>query len=154
MKISRFSIIPLATAQFAEAVSLVLKAELDTQEEIEHHLEHLDAHYVAVDDGKVVGVIGWYQDNVHYADTAMGEKFPGEEAYWVGFFAVDKNYQGRGIGSALLHKLEEVVKSKQADTLWVSSVPETKGYYENKGFASVLEGMIDGKQKFFLSKRL
>lgn len=150
----KFNILPLSKVQFNDAVSVVLEARLDTKEEIEHHLRHLEAHYIATIDTRVVGVIGWYQDNVHYADNAMGNNFPGEEAYWVGFFAVDKQYQGKGIGTALLEKLEEVVKSKQRDELWVSSVPETKSYYEEKGFKLVLEGEIDGKQKFFLSKHL
>jgi len=49
-------------------------------------LEHIDAHYIALDNKKIIGVIGWYQDNVDYATRAMGDKFPGENAYWVGFF--------------------------------------------------------------------
>ena len=151
---SPFQIIPLTKTHFADAVALVMKAGLDTQKEIEHHLGHLDAHYVAVVDNRVIGVVGWYQDNVHYADAAMGDTFPGEEAYWVGFFAVDESFQGKGMGTALLRRLEEVVKEKQASTLWVSSVPETKTYYEHRGFSLVLEGQIGGKQKFFLSKQL
>ena len=55
----------------------------------------MDAHCVAVSNNIVIGVIGWYQDNVHYADKAMGDKFPDEEAYWVGFFAVGKEHQGK-----------------------------------------------------------
>jgi GNAT superfamily N-acetyltransferase len=149
-----FQIIPLTQTKFTSAVSVVMRAGLDTQEEIEHHLRHLDEYYIAVVDNKVIGVIGWYQDNVHYADKAMGNKFPGEEAYWVGFFAVDKDYQNRGIGTALLQKLEHVVKERQVKTIWVSSVPETKSYYEHNGFELVLEGYIGGKQKFFLSKQL
>ena len=149
-----FQIIPLTQELFKDAVDVVMRAELDTREEVEHHLQHLDAHFVAIEDGKVVGVIGWYQDNVQYADEAMGDKFPGEEAYWVGFFAVDKNYQKKGIGAALLQKLEESVKEKQSDKLWVSSVPETRSYYESKGFVLVLEGEIGGNQKFFMSKKL
>jgi len=151
---SPFQINPLTHDQFANAVEFVVQAGLDTKEEVEHHLKHLDAHYVAVSNNNVVGIIGWYQDNVHYSDKAMGNKFPGEQAYWVGFFAVDKNYQNKGIGTALLNKLEEVLKKKHVDTLWVSSVPETKGYYEKKGFLLVCEGQIGNKQKFFLSKRL
>ena|SRR3989338_7456946 len=151
---SAFEIVPLTKASFNEAVSVVLRAELDTKEEIEHHLQHLDAHYIAIDHKKVIGVIGWYQDNVHYADQAMGEKFPGDKAYWVGFFAVDKDYQGKGVGTALLQKLEEVIIGKNVDTLWVSSVPETRSYYEKKGFTLVIEGQIDDKPKFFLSKHL
>ena len=149
-----FKIVSLTQDRFPGAVSIVLRANLDTKKEIEHHLQHLDAHVIPLEANKLVGVIGWYQDNVHYADRAMGDQFPGEEAFWVGFFAVDKDYQGKGIGTALLKKLEEIVKGKNADLLWVSSVPETKSYYEKKGFVLVLEGEIDGKQKYFLAKRL
>ena len=148
------SIIPLTKERFDEAVDLLLKAELDTREEIEHHLQHLDAHYVALDGRKIIGVIGWYQDNVHYADTAMGNKFPGEEAYWVGFFAVDKKYRGRGVGYTLLHRLESVLKEKNITELWVSSVPKTRSYYEKHGFSLVMEGEISGNKKFFLVKKL
>lgn len=147
-------IVPLTKGRFNEAVEAVLRAKLDTREEIEHHLQHIDAHYVAMDGGKIIGVIGWYQDNVHWANEAMGAKFPGIEAYWVGFFAVDKEYRGKGIGFALFQKLEEVVKAKGADKLWVSSVPETKSYYERQGFKLVCTGKIGGNQKFFLVKDL
>lgn len=147
-------IIPLTNQLLVEAVELVLNANLDTREEIEHHLEHVDAHYIALSENKVVGVIGWYQDNVHYASATMGDKFPGEEAFWVGFFAVEKTYQGKGIGQALLQKLEAVIRDKQVDTLWVSSVPESKSYYENLGFNLICEGEISGNHKYFLAKSL
>lgn len=151
---SDIKITPLTSQLFDEAVTLVFNADLDTREEIEHHLQHLDANYVALSDNKIIGVIGWYQDNVHYADKAMGDKFPGEEAYWVGFFAIEKKHQGKGIGSLLLQKLEEEVKKKEADTLWVSSVPETKSYYESKGFKLIIEGEIGDNHKYFLAKNL
>ncbi len=137
-----------------EAVNLVFAADLDTREEIEHHLKHLDAHYIALDNHKIAGVIGWYQDNVNYANEAMGDKFPGEKAYWVGFFVVDKNYRNQGIGYALLQKIEEVIKAKGVNQLWVSSVPETKDYYKRQGFKLVLIGDINGNQKYFMVKKL
>lgn len=147
-------IIPLTQARFNEAVELVFNADLDTRDEIEHHLNHIDAHYVALAGNKLIGVIGWYQDNVQYATDAMNELFPGEDAYWVGFFAVDKNYRGKGTGKSLLQKLEDVVKEKNQTDLWVSSVPETKTYYENHGFVLVKRGAINGNEKYFMCKNL
>ena len=144
----------LTKDKFKEAVDLVLKAELDTREEIEHHLEHLDAHYIALDKNRIVGVIGWYQDTMNYATEAMGNNFPGPEAYWVGFFVVDKEYRAQGVGSILLQKIEAVLKKKNVNKLWVSSVPETRTYYEKQGFKLVMEGEINQKQKFFLVKEL
>lgn len=151
---SAISIVPLTENKLNEAIDVVLRAELDTREEIEHHLNHIEAHFVAQDGDIVIGVIGWYQDAVNYANEAMGEDFPGKDAYWVGFFAVDKEYQRKGIGKALLLKLEEVVKAKGTNALWVSSVPETRSYYEMNGFLLVREGEINGNKKFFMVKDL
>lgn len=153
MKID-FRIAPLTEQLFQSAVDVVMSAKLDSREEVEHHLLHLEAHIVAIFNNRVIGVIGWYQDNVHYADKAMGDKFPGEKAYWVGFFAVEKEYQGKGVGTALLNKLEGVVKERNANALWVSSVPQSKSYYESKGFKLILEGRIEGNIKYFLEKKL
>lgn len=150
-----YSIQPLAKDRFVEAVDLVLSAKLDSREEIEHHLRDLDAHYVAIDDEsrKVIGVVGWYQDNVHYANEAMGDKFPGEEVYWVGFFAVEETHRGMGIGFALISKLQEVLTTKGVKELWVSSVPETAEYYQRQGFKYLMDGEIAGRPKVFLVKK-
>ncbi len=145
---------PLTQAQFKEAVELVLRAELDTREEIEHHLKVIEAHYVAMDGDKIVGVIGWYQDNVNYANKAMGDKFQGEEAYWVGFFAVEKEYRGQHIGQMLIRKLEDVVRKKGVSELWVSSVPASVTYYQKHGFSEVVQGKISGEKKHFMVKEL
>ncbi len=150
----KVTIQPLTKELFNEAVDLVLKAGLDTKEELEHHLQHIDAHYVALDKDKVIGVIGWYQDNVNYATQALGDKFPGEDAFWVGFFAVDEKYRGQGVGYALLKELEKVLKEKGAKELWVSSVPETKEYYQRQRFEVFMEGKIGGNPKFFCVKKL
>lgn len=151
---NKITIKQLSKTFFEEAVNLVLGAKLDTKEEIEHHLKHMDAHYVSLDKGKIVGVIGWYQDNVDYASEAMGDKFPGETAYWVGFFAVDKKYRKQGIGYALIQKIEQVIKEKGTNELWVSSVPETTDYYIRQGFNIVMQGKIGGNPKVFLVKKL
>lgn len=144
----------LTKENFKRAVDLVLKAKLDTREEIEHHLEHIDAHYIALDKNKLIGVIGWYQDNVNYATKAMGNKFPGTKAYWVGFFAVDEKFRSKGVGYALLSKLQQVIKENGVNELWVSSIPETKKYYEKQGFKTVMKGKIGGNLKSFMKKLL
>ncbi len=145
---------PLVKEKLKDAIEVVVRANLDTREEIEHHLSHIESQYVAIDNDKVIGVIGWYQDNANYASEAMGTLFPGQNAYWVSFFAVDSEYQGRGIGSLLLQKLEDMIKAKGEKELWVSSVPETKSYYKIHGYNEVKEGEISGNHKFFMVKEL
>lgn len=144
----------LTGKNYDEAVRLVFDTGLDTREEIVHHLQHMNAHFIALDQDKVIGVIGWYRDDMNYATEAMGHKFPGKKAYWVGFFVVDQKYRRQGIGYALLTKLEQVVKRKKADELWVSSVPQTRKYYERQGFKPVMKGRIYGNRKYFLVKTL
>lgn len=151
---NKIQIVPLTDEKFAEAVQLLLKANLDTQSEIEHHLQHLEAHYLAMFNKNVVGVIGWYQDNVDYATKAMGSKFPGIEAYWVGFFAVAKGLQKKGIGSKLITKLEQVLIQKGVNQLWVSSVPESASYYQKQGFKYFMKGKIGDSLKIFMVKKL
>jgi GNAT superfamily N-acetyltransferase len=149
-----FPIKPLKITQLEEAVDLIFKLGLDTREEIEHHLKHTEAHFVAMKENKIVGVIGWYQDNVNYANEAMGNLFPGEDAYWVGFFGVKKEYQNKGVGTSLMKHLESVVREKGETELWVSSVPETKSFYEKLGFVLIKQGEISGNRKYFLKKSL
>lgn len=150
----KLAIVPLTQDKFENAVQVVLRAQLDTREEIEHHLKELHAHYVAVDGDRVLGVIGWYQDNVDYATEAMGDKFPGKNAYWVGFFAVDEEYRGKGVGLTLIQKLTQELLAKGVNELWVSSVPETAEYYLRQGFKHFMKGVIGGNPKVFMVKRL
>jgi GNAT superfamily N-acetyltransferase len=144
----------LTQYRFNDAVRVVLEANLDTKEEIEHHLKHINAHWVALDKDEVVGVIGWYQDNVNYATEAMGKLFPGKDAYWVGFFAVNKLYRNQGIGKNLLCALEDYLKNANIFKLWVSSVPETESYYKKCGFKLFISGKINGNEKKFMVKEI
>ena len=84
----------------------------------------------------------------------MGDKFPGTKAFWLGFFAVDKKYRGKGIGFALITKLEKELLKKGADKLWVTSVPETTIYYKRQQFKMVLKANVHGKPRDILVKEL
>ncbi len=150
---SKLQIRSLSKETYSAASDLLLELGLDTREEINHHLDELKKYYVALVGGVVIGVIGWYQDNVNYAKPAMGDKFPGEEAYWVGFFGVDDKYQGQGIGSKLINFLQQELKAMGAVELWVSSVQESTTYYEAKGFERFMSGSISGRPRDFLVKR-
>lgn len=143
---------PLTSDRLEESINLVLKADLDTPEQVRHHLEETEKYYIAIKDNKVVGVIGWYQDTMDYATEAMGATFPGKNAYWIGFFAVDKEFQGKGIGAELLKAIEKIVQQKKQKELWVASVVPTKSYYGKHGFAEIHQGTIDGNVMVFMKK--
>lgn len=84
----------------------------------------------------------------------MGDDFPGEDAYWVRFYAVDPKYQKQGIGKRLLKTIENVVVQKGQKQLWVCYVPKTNTYYERQGFKIVKTGKISGNTKYFMVKKL
>ncbi len=149
----KLQIRPLSKETYQSASDLLFELGLDAREEINHHLDEMQKYYVALEGEAVIGVIGWYQDNVNYAKPAMGDKFPGEEAYWVGFFGVDSKYQGQGIGSKLINFLQRELKAMDAVELWVSSVKESTTYYEAKGFERFVSGSINDRPRDFLVKR-
>ena len=82
----------------------------------------------------------------------MKDRFPGEDAFWVGFFGVKKEFQNRGIGTKLFESMEKAISDNGATELWVSSVPDAKGFYQSKGFSVVCTGAINGNKKYFMKK--
>ena len=83
--------------------------------------------YVAEIDGRVVGVNGFYTYN---------------GTYWLGWFAVDPRYQRKGVGTALLKRVENEVSRRGAKELFVytSSYPDfeqARRFYERRGFRRV-----------------
>ena len=81
-------------------------------------------YYVAVAEGEVVGISGFYIHQGHY---------------WLAWFAVRPEYQQKGIGSALLREAEAAVRERGARELYVltSSLPpfaRAREFYRRKGF--------------------
>lgn len=147
-------IVQLSTDTYKQSGDLLFSLGLDSREEIDHHLDEMSQYYVALEGDKVVGVVGWYQDNVNYAKAAMKDSFPGEDAYWVGFFGVDIHFQNIGVGTELLNYLENILLGMKVSELWVSSVPDATGYYQKNGFSIITRGVINDSEKVFLKKDL
>lgn len=145
---------PLTGERFEEAVKLLVDLNLDSRDEIVHHLKALDAHLVYLNNDEVIGIIGWYKDDVNYANKAMGADFPGEDAFWVGFFGVKKGYQSKGVGTELITAMENNIVRLGAHEWWVSSVPDAKEFYRSKGFEVACTGEISGREKYFMKKVL
>lgn len=84
--------------------------------------------FVAEAEGRVVGITG------HYSDPEGG--------FWLGWFAVAPDCQRRGTGSALLEKIEGLVREKGGRRLWVWTSPlplfaKGRAFYEARGFRLV-----------------
>lgn len=106
--------------------------------------------FVISQNNKVVGLIGWYQDNGRWAGKSLGDLFPkGKDIYWVSLFAVDKSLQRQGIGTALMDHLIKVVSAKRAQELWTYSL-RARGFYEKIGFRFVARRIIENEECDFL----
>lgn len=84
--------------------------------------------FVAEDEGRVVGITG------HYSDPQGG--------FWLGWFAVAPDCQRQGMGSALLEKIESLVREQGGRRLWVWTSPlplfaQGRAFYEARGFRLV-----------------
>lgn len=112
--------------------------------------QNRDNIFVIVDNDRVIGLIGWYQDNGRWAGKALGSLFPkGKDIYWVSLFAVDKSLQRQGIGTILMKHLIKQVKAKHARELWVYSL-RARGFYEKMGFSFITRSIIEDEEHDFL----
>lgn len=102
----------------------------------------------------MVGEIGWYHDDGGFAGKALGKNFPyGKNIYWLGHFAVDPNFRGKGVGTALLEYLEDVIKKLGGRELWVYT-DQARVFYEKVGFGFVQKAWIEECWEDVLIKKL
>ena len=91
-----------------------------------------DAHatFVAVDDGKVLGVVGVCRCPFYESDVTVG---------LILALSVDPASQGRGVGAALVERAEAWVKAQGAATVVVNSGnerPAAHRFYERQGYVA------------------
>lgn len=82
----------------------------------------------------------------------------GDDVYEVIWMYLNKDFHNKGIGSLVLHKIEEILAKKRARLLVVETGRQKAiKFYEKNGF--ILKGKIDdfyrkGEHSWLLSKRL
>ncbi len=81
----------------------------------------LAIRYVAVDNGKIVGFSDFKKEH--------------PETFW-GLY-VHKDHIGKGIGSRLMKKMEEVARKMGAKKFVLSATKTAKAFYEKQGFTVI-----------------
>jgi len=76
-------------------------------------------HFGAFMDNKLVGVVSL---------------FPKGEDFQFRKFAVEPDYQGKGIGNMLLAYITDFVKAEGGKRLWCNARSTATGFYEKNGF--------------------
>jgi ribosomal protein S18 acetylase RimI-like enzyme len=108
-----------------------------------------DEVYVALIDGKAVGVIGYARD---YLSTDF--------SYWLGWFAVRRAHRRQKVGSKLLRRVEKDLKAMGKRKVFVSAEDSDSGaksFYTRHGFRT--EGVVrdyysKGENELIMSKAL
>jgi len=106
--------------------------------------------YVVIEDEMVIGISGLYQIKEDYS----------EGVFWLGWFCVDPEEQGRGIGNMLLDYTIKQASKKKAKylRLYTSTRPEEEAaqrLYEKKGFEVMNRKFRkDGSYKIFYREKV
>jgi GNAT superfamily N-acetyltransferase len=145
---------PIDDSTYKEAVRIAVEGDTDDNFYAQQWLKNYDRYYVAMSEDRVVGEIGWYQDDGTLSGKVLGDKLPhGNNNYWVSHFAVDERFRNKGIGGILFKYLEKVVKEKGAKELWVYTDTAQKFYLKN-GFTFVAKGEVDDYIEEIFKKEL
>ncbi|MEE9351954.1 MAG: GNAT family N-acetyltransferase [Thiotrichaceae bacterium] len=86
-------------------------------------LEATSIHRIAIQDRQVVGV-----GRIHLLD---------QETAQIRYMAVDPDFSGLGVGSAILLSLEDAVKAKNVNTVILHSRESALNFYEQQGYSKV-----------------
>ncbi|HLM84012.1 MAG TPA: GNAT family N-acetyltransferase [Candidatus Bathyarchaeia archaeon] len=106
-------------------------------------------YFVAVDEtDKVVGTTGLYALEKDKKDT-----------YWLGWYCVDPEFRGKGVGSKLLDYTIEMVKErgKKFLRLYTSTSPEEKAaqiIYDSRGFETTKKEKSENSKYEIIYKEL
>jgi GNAT superfamily N-acetyltransferase len=145
---------PIDDSTYKEAVRIAVEGDTDDTFYAQQWLKNYDRYYVAMNKNRVVGEIGWYQDDGTLSGKVLGDKFPhGNNNYWISHFAVDKRFRNKGIGGLLFKYIEKVVKEKGAKELWVYT-DTAQEFYLKHGFTFVAKGEVDDYIEEIFKKEL
>lgn len=81
--------------------------------------------------------VGFFDDNKLIAILDLITQYPDDQSVWIGFFMVDKSYQGQGIGSGIMNDVLSSIKStnlKRAEVAYAKGNTQSEHFLLKNGF--------------------
>jgi GNAT superfamily N-acetyltransferase len=94
-------------------------------------------HFAAYAGSRVVGVVSQFPENTELAPARRAERLRG--------MAVDPEWQGRGVGHALMRAVADLAQARGAEVLWANGRDTALGFYTSVGFRVAGDGFVDGE---------
>lgn len=121
-----------------ESKAFQMSKEMTKKDMIGRIKNYPDTFLVAEVDGKVVGHVFGPASNDRYIKDELYFKNhlndPQDKYQTILNLAVDEKYCKRGIVTALLRKMDEVVKSENRQVISLTCLPKLFSFYEKRGY--------------------
>ena len=101
--------------------------------------------------------IGFFEGADLVAVMDLIDGYPGKETAYIGLFMVNREYQGKQIGSAIVGEVEDYLKAigKTAIRLAIDKGnPQSTHFWKKNGFKVITEADVDGWTKLVAEKSL
>lgn len=99
--------------------------------------------------------LGFFDEDDMVAVMDLIDGWPSDEIAYIGFFMMNANYQGRGIGSSIIYEVESYLKvlGKKAIRLAVDDEnPQSNHFWSKCGFKQIYDSSINGWIKHVFEK--
>ena len=101
--------------------------------------------------------VGFFEGADLVAVMDLIDGYPGKETAYIGLFMVNREYQGKQIGSAIVGEVEDYLKAigKTAIRLAIDKGnPQSTHFWKKNGFKVITEADVDGWTKLVAEKSL
>lgn len=93
--------------------------------------------------------LGYFKDNELVCVTDYIDKYPNDKSFFIGFFMMNKKFQGKGIAKSIINELYDYLKENSYQEIrlgYVSTNNQAKAFWRSNGFKET--GVIDHQELY------
>lgn len=98
--------------------------------------------------------LGFYDGDKLMAVMDLIDSYPDDKTAFIGFFMMDKDYQGNGTGSKIISELiANLTNTQKVRLAWVKTNPQAEHFWLKNGFTPVKETLSQDGHNVILAER-